>query len=215
MKTVKFIGILRVYSLVDLILLLLAVGASGSSLVGAIFLWVGFLAYLESAHDHDYRINIPRYASYVIFPVGLVLFPIVEGMAFIISSVLYAKKNKQLWGLASPIFRAIQTMVLIAALTGFRDKLPWVAGILIMVRNLFGDLRDVEEDRRQGMTTWPIKFALSQQRHLHLLMVLGTTTLWWLLLRLSISWLALLWLVEVGTYFLTPRCSNRWGVKRF
>lgn len=214
MKIIKLVGVLRIYSLADLILLLLAAGATGVKLVGAICLWIGFLAYLESAHAHDYRINIPKSLACAIFPLGLLLFPIIEGAIFIASSMLYAKKNRHFWGLASPIFRGLQTVVLIAALTGLRDGLPWLAGILIMVRNLLGDLRDVEEDRRQGMITWPIKFLLPQQRYLHLLMVLGTTALWWLFLELSIFWLASLWLAEVGTYFLTPRSSNHWGFKK-
>ncbi|MCL5666453.1 MAG: hypothetical protein M1383_01655 [Patescibacteria group bacterium] len=99
-----------------------------------------------------------------------------------------------------------------ASLTGFGSILPWAVGIATAVRNWLGDWRDAAEDAqgKESVYTWPVKFGWQSQPFIHLFGVYGTTVLWWLFMVKPEVWLLIvMFTVETGTYWLTPRPSNK------
>lgn len=202
----SYIGQLRIYSLVDLIILSFSTHADPVTFWGAILLWVGFLAYLESQHHHGYRSEIPAIVPYLFFLPGLFFYCRIEGIVFVALCYLYTLKNQPKFGASSPFFRGAQSLVLVGGITGFGVFLPWLAGLLTFMRNLLGDFRDIEKDQKEGMRTLPIilKFKKSIP-HVHLLGVMGTTLTWWCLAGLPVWVLLGAWVLEIGSYNLTER----------
>lgn len=92
----NYIGQLRLYSLADFVLLLIAIGSNKYECWGAIVLHIAFLAYLESRHVHPYRARVPKNLSYLLAILGLFIFRKVEGLLYLIASYLYTKKIKNL-----------------------------------------------------------------------------------------------------------------------
>lgn len=204
-KVTNYIGQLRIYSLVDLVLLLIAVQADTLQFIGAIMLHLGFLAYLESRHSHAYREKIPRWVAYVVAGIGLFFYRKIEGLLYLCFSFLYTKKNKR-WGFVSPFFRGLQNLFLVAGITGYHTYLPYLVAGLFLLRNIIGDVRDAGKDTKEGMHTIPILMGMKKNhRFVHLFFTIGTSILWWSLSPLGVSWLLLAIVLEVGTYHLTPR----------
>lgn len=198
----NYLGQLRIYSLVDLTLLLVASNIVGQKLVGAVLLWVGFLAYLEHKHQHSYRNNISWSVPVILFVLGTFYFGWF-GVLFIIFSALYCRKDEKGWGLASPFMRGLQTVSL---LWGSPD-LIWisVSSVAIVARNILGDARDTSKDKAAGMMTWPVLANFTDYKYLHLAGVFATTMLWWSQAELNVGWLLVALVVEFATYRLTPR----------
>lgn len=209
---INYIGQLRVYSLADLLFLLIVAGASPTStlLWGAVGLWVGFLDYLESSHQHQNRARVPEWFAWVTWSISVVMFLRIEGLVFILLSIIYAKKKHGQWGLVAPFVRGLQTLMLIVPNTGYVAWLPWVAALAIGWRNKKGDERDVEEDRADGMQTWPVAMGQEHDEPFgHLLGLVATTWLWWLFSNFS-AWVPIMLdVIEVSTYWWTPRSSNK------
>ena len=65
-----------------------------------------------------------------------------------------ASYSKGYWGMASPFFRGLQVTIILG-FGGFSR----FAGELTGDRNLIGDFRDVEQDRKAGLKTWPVVLA--------------------------------------------------------
>lgn len=211
-KVLSYLGHLRIYSLSDLWFLLAVAGATGRPLWGALLLHVGFLAFLEYYHEHRQREPVPGVLPWLIlFLCGLIMYgrPEVGGW-YIILSILYSMKKQGYWGLISPFARGAQTFVLLFPFLTSHTCLVWTAAAAMIARNLLGDLRDVEQDRREGLHTWPVVLGLRRDLvFVHLFGVIGTTWLWWWFS--SVLWLVPLGinLIEIITYWLTPRPSNK------
>ncbi len=206
MKKIRdYIGILRLYSLLDLVLMLLAIRATNFELLGAVLLHIGFLAYLEYKHAHDYRAKLPFWIFPIITFVGAILFKHIESLGYIVTSYLYTKKTKKL-GWFSPIARGLQNFFIVAGILGYTSILTLVIPLLFFVRNLAGDFRDAGKDSKEGMKTIPVLIGSNKNnKHIHLITLLVTSTIWWYMLGINILWLIPIFLIEVYTYNLTPR----------
>ena len=204
----NYIGLARLYSLSDLVLLLVAAGLTGARFWAGLGLWLGFLAYLESRHAHPGRAGVPWIVAVILWIPSAYYFGVPWGSAFIALSLLYTAKKHRWWGLVSPIARGLQTLVLVAAGLGF-GWFALAAAAATAVRNALGDFRDVEHDREEGLKTWPVVLGIRTNWHyLHLVAVLTTTYLWWWKSGISILWLTIVWAVQLATYWVTPRISN-------
>ena len=207
MRTVlNYIGQLRVYSLVDLILLLIAVEATSGQFVGVLCLHVGFLSYLESTHAHNGRATVPKWVWIVLVLVGLSLYQKMETIPFLLASFFYTKKAYKKWGIWAPFFRGLQLFFLVAGICGYGIFLPWVAFVVSFVRNTIGDWRDVEKDKEQRMITLPILVGVKKDlKWGHLVAIILSSSIWWSFTGLSIHVLVGVILVQLVTYNLTPR----------
>lgn len=202
----NYLGQLRVYSLVDLFLLLYIIHASNLEKAGAIFLWIGFLLFLESQHKHSYRSKFPKLMWIAFDLVGLILFRKVEGLAFVIASLFYAKKKDKYFSYLSPLFRGLQNFFLIAGIIGYHNYFIWVVFIVTIIRNVLGDFRDVEKDRAEKMQTVPVLIGIKRNvKYIHLGAVMVTSLVWWIYGGLSWEILVGVWIIELVTYNLTPR----------
>ncbi len=206
-RFLNYIGQLRLYSLVDLILLLVVLRANTVEFIGVILLHVAFLTYLENTHSHKYRSKIPYWISYVLMALGLAVYGKIEGFIYLFFSFLYAQKVKKL-GFVSPLFRGFQNFFIVAGVIGYQTPLPYIIGGLFFIRNLVGDFRDVEKDKKEGMKTVPVLLGVKRNiKYIHLIFIIFTSVVWWYLSLLSIGWLLLIIIIEILTYNLTPRSA--------
>ena len=203
---ISYLGLVRLYSFVDLVLLLMVTDAPTDRFIGALLLWFGFLALVEANHNHPYRVDVPHIVWVVLLCIGGLLYGWQPALLFIAFSALYTIKDQGNWGLLAPIARGLQIFMLIGGLVGYGAPLTLIAGILLAVRNVLGDARHVETDREAGMNTIPI--LLKQKRNLkkaHLFAVLVTSCVWWYLGSYSILYLFAAIAIEIGSYRLTRR----------
>lgn len=202
------LGHIRLYSFVDLILLILAANGEHSwqTLVGAMSLWLGFLYFLEYQHAHEYR-SRPNPALWIVLTlVGLYFYQRWEGLVFILLSYLYTQKTKLGWGAFSPFLRGTQSLVITGGITGFTFYLPWLAFGLTIIRNFLGDIRDIKKDAKAGMQTLPIRWGMKQGwKYIHLAGVMVTSLIWWLVGDFSVHYLLAAWIIQIATYNITPR----------
>lgn len=202
----NLLGQIRVYSLIDLIVLLVAIKTNVPQLVGAIILHIGFLLFLEYTHKHNYRTPFPKYLWAFLFLIGIVFYKSFFVIGFLIFSFLYTKKNLPFLSPYSPLFRGLQIYFLTAGIIGFLNPLCLFAGVLLGLRNFTGDLRDITKDKKEKMKTLPIILGFNKDmKHIHLIALLLTSLVWWNISELSLIWLIGIFLIEIGTYNLTPR----------
>jgi 4-hydroxybenzoate polyprenyltransferase len=201
----NYIGQIRLYSLADLVLLLISIGSTQYELAGAVILHLGFLAYLESRHAHEYRAKVPVWVSYLLCIIGLIFFGKIEGLLYVFFSYLYTKKTKNT-GFFSPSVRGLQNFFIIAGILGYHSSIPYIVGIVCFIRNLLGDFRDTEKDRREGMKTIPVILGVkSSIPHIHLVGMFLSSFVWWTFSSISVGWLILVLIIQIATYHLTPR----------
>lgn len=199
-------GQIRIYSLVELIVICIAIKADWFSFAGIILLHLGFLLYLESVHKHKYRAGFPKYLWIGLICAGIVFYNNPAVIGFLVFSFLYAKKNIRCLSPYSPLFRGVQCYFLISGVIGFLSPLSFVFLGISAVRNFIGDLRDVTKDRKEGLKTLPIVLGFKKDmKRAHLIALLFTTLAWWYLSGISVLWLVALYLVQIGSYDLTPR----------
>lgn len=200
------IGIIRIYSLIDLGLLLWVVRAPKNlSLLGGLLLWLSFLFYLEWRHRHSYRPSVSSAQWVLPLVVGAFLFPAYHSVAFVAASYVYCKKNQSWYSLLSPLMRGAQTCALVLGVGG-SWSIATIAAAAISARNLLGDIRDAYKDREEGMRTIPVILGQTMNvRYVHLLGTMATTLLWSIWGGIPLSLLALIWFVQIATYNLTPR----------
>ena len=202
----NYLGQLRLYSFIDLIILLIATKATTFEFVGVVFLHIGFLAYLETQHQHSYRKKVPKYLWLILSLIGLLLYRHIEGILFIVCSYLYILKTKKSFALSAPIMRGLQYFFLVAGIVGYHNKLTYLALVLIIVRNFCGDLRDIIKDKKENLNTLPIAFGLNRDiKYVHLIAMLTTTFVWFQYANLAIYLLVPIFLIQILTYNLTPR----------
>ncbi len=192
-----YLGQLRLYSFVDLIILLIATKATTVEFIGTVF---------EAQHHHSYRKKVPKYLWIILIIVGLLLYGHIEGILFVVCSYLYVLKTKKSFALFAPIMRGLQYFFLVAGIVGYHDNLAYIALVLIIVRNFCGDLRDITKDKREKLNTLPIAWGLNRNiKYIHLLTVIITTFIWFQNTNLTIWILIPIFLIEILTYNLTPR----------
>lgn len=205
-KFLNYFGQFRVYSFIDLFLLLVAAHAPISQMIGALLLWLGFIIYLEEQHKHDYRLRLPL-KLWILFAItGLLFYWRVEGVFFVLASYIYTKKDDKYFALFAPFFRGLQNFFLIGGIIGYHNILTWLSLVLILVRNAVADFRDVEKDSSKGMKTIPVVFGIKKNiKYIHLIALMGTSFAWWHFSGIGIQYLVFVWIVQVFSYNLTPR----------
>ncbi len=202
----NYFGQFRLYSFVDLVLLLIATGTGLQDFLGVLFLHLGFLAFLETRHSHSYRKEIPKSVYVFLYGIGILLYRHWEVIPFLLCSYLYSKKNRGYFGCFSSLFRGFQYFFLIAGIIGYHNPLIWIALFILFIRNFTGDLRDVVKDRKEGMKTLPVVMGFKQDiKHIHLIALLCTSSIAWSYTSLSIWILLLVFIIEIITYNITPR----------
>lgn len=201
----NYLGQLRIYSLIDLILMLVAARAGKYEFVGALLLHIAFLAYLERNHNHSYRNFVPSLVWIIFAVFGIYFFRHIEVAGYILFSYLYTKKNKKGFGVLAPFFRAAQSFFIAAGIIGY-VSLTGIVFVLIFLRNFAGDLRDIEKDRKEKLLTLPIFLGMKKSiPGAHLFALLLTSAVWFSFINLEIYWLLIVFLIQIITYELTPR----------
>ncbi|MCI5108498.1 MAG: hypothetical protein MRY49_01475 [Candidatus Pacebacteria bacterium] len=203
----NFLGTIRIYSLLDFVLLLFAIGLSNQKIIGFTILHLGFLFFLEYQHKHSYRGIHSPYLWITLFILGtLISGEYIVSILFIFFSFLYAQKNKSKWGLISPIIRGLQNYTIPAVILGWTSYMAIIVFFVFFVRNLCGDIRDSGKDGREGMHTIPLFLGLKRNvPYLHLFTVMLTSTLWWSLTELHIGILLTVLVLQILTYNITRR----------
>jgi 4-hydroxybenzoate polyprenyltransferase len=205
-KILNYIGQLRIYSLIDLILLLIATKVTTAEFIGVVCLHVGFLSYLESIHSHHKREKVPKWFWVIFIIPGIIFYWHLEVIPFLISSYFYTKKNSKNWGIYSPLFRGFQYLFLLGGITGFYNFLPWIVFIVILIRNFVGDMRDIGKDRKENMITLPMLLGVKHDlKHGHFICIILSSYIWWNYTNVPLSILLLCIFVEITIYNLTPR----------
>ena len=202
----NYFGQFRLYTLIDLIVLLIAIQAGIYDFLGVIFLHLGFLVFLETQHLHSYRKKMPRWLSVFLIIVGIFLYRHWEVIFFLFLSYLYVKKTKRYFGYISPILRGLQYFFLVAGIIGYNNTLIWIVLIVIFIRNFAGDLRDVIKDKNENTKTLPILLGFNKdEKYIHLAIMLITTLIWFLFTNLETWLLFPIFILQILTYRLTPR----------
>jgi 4-hydroxybenzoate polyprenyltransferase len=211
-KTLNYIGQLRLYSLVDLIVFATALTQSIIHIFAITCLWISFLAYLESKHKDPGRYLVPSYLWVIMLIPPIILLPIKLTFLFIIFSFLYtAKKRHGFFAVTSPLWRGLQNMTLALFIN---PSLALYALITTFARNLLGDFRDVEVDAKSNTYTIPVLLGVKNNQvwayFAHLFAVIGTTMLWlhFSYFKIPLYITVALILVQLGSYHFTPRASN-------
>jgi len=205
-KIINYLGQLRIYSLLDLVFLLLAVKTTALSFFGIIILHIGFLLFLEENHAHKNRVKFPKYLWILFFIVGTILYPSYCVVGYLIFSYLYTKKNKPYFGAFASVFRGLQNYVLFSGILGFFNIYSIGIGLLFFIRNALGDFRDIVKDKKENTQTLPVILGFKKDyKYLHLIFLLITTTIWWYFSGIYFIWLIVGYIIEIGTYWLTPR----------
>tara|TARA_Y100000310_G_C20613578_1_gene779362 strand:- start:688 stop:1320 length:633 start_codon:yes stop_codon:yes gene_type:complete len=202
----NILGQVRMYSLVDLVLLFIAIKASSSQLVGIVLLHLGFIFFLEYTHKHEYRTPFPIFLWVFFLLVGIFFYRSIFVIGFLVFSFFYARKNLPSLSPYGPFFRGLQYYFLSAGIIGLLNPISFLVGGLIVLRNFTGDLRDIAKDKKEGLKTIPIILGFDKDiRFIHILFLFGTSFVWWIFSDISIVWLAVVYLIQISTYNLTSR----------
>lgn len=205
-KAVNIIGQIRLYSLVDLMLFIYVIGASGMEAAGIILLHISFLFYLEYTHKHTYRLAIPKYFWVIGGAAGVILYAKLAVVGFVVASMLYVRKNRSPFSFLAPLARGCQYYFLAAGILGWVNPVPFLAFVLMAMRNFAGDLRDITKDKKENMKTLPIVLGLDRDyKKIYLLVLFSTSFVWWHISNLPAAWLLGIYLIQIFTYNLTPR----------
>lgn len=202
----NYLGQFRIYSALDLLILLIAAGASDLVIIGGLLLNFGFMAHLEIFHRHNYRKQIAAFVPLIFYIPGLLLFGKIEGLVYIGLGHLYVLKKGSPMGLVSPLVRALQVYVLTGAIAGYGSTIAIWALLLIAIRNFMGDLRDISRDETEGVRTLATALGLKNKlEYGHLIALFLTTIIWWRFTSIGIAFLLTALLLEWLTYKLTER----------
>ncbi|NUW37166.1 hypothetical protein HTZ77_38050 [Nonomuraea sp. SMC257] len=204
---VNYVGQLRIYSFVDLVLLLAALGAALPVAFGISLLWFGFLIHLEWRHRDAGRLLWPWYAWVIPWIAGAIVLHSVWLLPFFVLAVAYALKKR--WpscAAVSPLLNGGLKVTLVLLIPGVPAALCVLVFVIMTMRNLIGDLRDAGKDAREGVQTIPV--LLGYQRHTPWIYpaALALTSGIWVYLG-GLPWWCWIGavLIQAGTYRLTPR----------
>lgn len=209
-KWLNYVGQLRIYSLVDLVVFATALTRNPHYIAGITLLWVSFLLYLEAQHQDRLRLKVRNIFWVIVYLPTFFLLPLQVPILFAALSIVYTLKKKHpFFGLTSPVWRGLQNFSLAWFIS---PTLAAPALFLITVRNLIGDFRDTGDDRENNQTTIPIALGFKKNQqwafYAHMLMVPLTTYFWLTHSFVSLGLLPVFIVAEVLSYPLTPRSSN-------
>lgn len=203
----NYLGQLRAYSYVDLLLLCLALHATPLQFVAASLLWFGFLIHLEWRHRDRGRAPWPAWAWVALWSAGLLLgFSLASGL-FIVLSVAYSLKKRYPWvGQVSFLYNGLLKVCLVATMPGAGARVLLLVFVLTSLRNLAGDLRDIERDSAEDVQTLPVRLGLHNDiPWIYPAILAATSACWAAVGHLPIVFLMIAWLIQAVTYRLTPR----------
>lgn len=201
-----YVGHFRLYSLVDLAFLLVAISAPKHLFAGYILLWIAFLFFLNERHRPEYRFHYNREFWVVLTGAGLIILHHWAGLLFVLFSFVYTLKKQGRFALISPIIHGLQAATIVGSVLGFHHYFTWIAAGALAIRNLAGDVRDIKKDRERGIFSIPIAFGLQNgNKYIHLAAILVTTLIWAIFGHIQIEFLIMAWLVEIMSYNLTQR----------
>jgi len=206
----NYIGQLRIYSLLDMVVFAFALTRDTKSIVGMIMLWIGFLLLLEGMHKDKMRRPVSRFLWIAFFVPALFLLPLGAAVLFMLFGFFYAaKKRSRFFGLTSPLWRGLQNFSLAFL---FNPRIAVLAFVLMAGRNLLGDFRDAGSDMKDGARTIPVRLGLKQNQRWafygHMIAVVATTAIWFYFSQLSFNLFWPVAFLEIISYPLTPRASN-------
>ncbi|GGO99665.1 hypothetical protein [Wenjunlia tyrosinilytica] len=203
----NYLGQLRIYSYVDLLLLFQALHAGLRDMVGLSLLWFGFLIHLEWQHRDMGRLRWPWPVWALLWIAGVVLVADPMCVPFLVLAAGYSlKKRIPFLAAVSPLINAGLKVALIEPLPGAHARQVLLVFVLMTIRNLLGDVRDAAKDAGEGVASIPVR--LGYRRHTPLVYPLGlavTSAVW--VAMAGLPW----WVwccalaVQALTYRLTPR----------
>src|SRR3989344_119600 len=200
----NYLGQFRLYSLTDLIILLIATQAGLYDFLGVLFLHLGFLVFLETQHSHSNRREMPKWLWIFLIIIGISLYRHLEVIPFLFLSYFYVKKTEGNWGYTAPILRGFQYFFLIGGILGYFHLLTWIALIVIFIRNFAGDLRDITKDMKDNLKTLPILVGFRHDiQYIHLVIMLTTSLIWWNFASLPLWSLLLIFVIQIFSYNIT------------
>ncbi len=165
------------------------------------------MIHLEWWHNDRGRLRWSPFAWIVPWAVGASLLPTAPVAVFLLLALGYSLKKRYRWlAAAAPLANG----GLKAALVAVVPTVGWEALVLVFgvmaFRNLMGDLRDAAKDAEEGVATLPVVGGYRRATPFVYPLTLVTSTLVWATAaNLAIWVVALAWIVEIGTYPLTPR----------
>jgi 4-hydroxybenzoate polyprenyltransferase len=203
----NYVWQLRPYSYVDLLLLLFALRATATELVGVSLLWFGFLMHLEWRHRDVGRRRWPAWTWIGVWASALLFIRRVTIIGVFVAAAGYSLKKrwKPLGAISCVVNGCVKgALVALIAAAHWQDVLL-VSGIMA-VRNLAGDVRDAGKDASEGITSLPVLLGYRRNtRIIYPACLVATSCLWTFMGRLP--WWAMVGAiaVEAMTYGRTPR----------
>lgn len=202
----NYLGQLRMYSYVDLLLLLMAVKSSTLDVIAASMLWFGFLIFLEWIHKDKGRNKWPLYAWLIPWLVGIIIIQRWETVFFILLAVIYTLKKRYPVGLVAPLINGLLKVSLILLVSKPQIEITILIFVLFFIRNLMGDIRDAHKDSSEKVITLPVLMGYKKHTPYVYPLFLGFTSFIWVQIGNLPIWLVPIgWLIQLGTYHLTPR----------
>lgn len=203
----NYVGQLRLYSYVDLVLLLLAVDASALEIVQCSLLWLGFLVFLEWRHRDRGRLRWPWYAWGGLWATAMVMGHVPELLPFFAVAIAYANKKRfTILAMVSPLVNGAIKGALVLIVARTRVDAIVIVTLLTAIRNLAGDFRDVIKDRSEKVATVPVRLGVRRDLPaLYPTALVMTSTFWTVWGSLPAWLLAIAVAVQLATYRLTPR----------
>jgi hypothetical protein len=203
----NYVGQLRLYSYADLVLLLLAVGAAAEELTQASLLWLGFLVFLEYVHRDRGRARWPVWAWIGLLVAAVAIRPTPLLIPFAVFAAVYTmKKAFPPLALVSPFINGCLKGSLVCLVPSVAIWQVVVVVLLTGLRNLAGDLRDVEKDRSEDVRTLPVRAGIGKDvRWVYPVALASTSTVWTIIGGLPVWALVVALVIQATTYRWTPR----------
>lgn len=203
---INYFGQLRMYSYVDIVLMLIAFKADMITILSCSLLWFGFLIHLEWQHRDKGRLFWPIWAWIIPWVFGIIIHPSIFQIPFIVTCVAYSFKKRFRWiGLISWIINGSIKAWMVAMIPGPLWGILLVGG-LMCIRNLAGDIRDAGKDSTERVLTLPVVLGLKKNvPYIYPVCLVVTSTLWVYIGGISFLWLIPVFIIQGLTYHLTPR----------
>lgn len=203
---INYFGQLRMYSYVDLLLMLLAFKANIITIVSCSLLWFGFLIHLEWRHQDKGRLEWPFWAWIIPWTIGIIIHPSIFQIPFILTCIAYSFKKQYRWiGLISWVINGSIKAWMVAMIPAPLWCIFLVGG-LMSIRNLAGDIRDGGKDSSENVPTLPVALGLKRNiSYIYPICLMATSIIWVYIGEISFWWLIPTFIIQGLTYHLTPR----------
>jgi len=197
---------LRLYSYVDIILMMVAFRADAITILSCSFMWFGFLIHLEWQHRDRGRSFWPAWAWIILWIAGIIAHPSAFQVLLIATSATYSLKKRYRWiGLISWIINGSIKAWMVAMIPAPLWGIFLVSG-LMSLRNLAGDIRDAGKDSAEGVFTLPVVLGLKKNiPFVYPSCLVATSIIWVYIGGISFLWLIPVFIIQSLTYHLTPR----------